>query len=552
MTSHPARNFRDGKSGLLIGLVVVAVACLVYANSLGNGFVWDDDVVIVANPALKGSALSLFSGIDVARSTEPTPYYRPLTLLTFLVEERLHGLTPYLVRLANVFLHAANAFLVYRLARRFFKDNYASLLAGLLFAVHPLNSEGVDFNAGGRNTMLACLFILAAYLCHERSARQGKAPGALAGAALFFSGLFAKETTIALLPFIGFIEIPALRKAVPAGRTRAALRLIPYAVGTVIYLILRSNALTGAGVRLEVLAGLGSRLLDNLDIIPRYLLTVVWPASLSPKYFIPDDLHLLALPLTAAWLCILGLLAWLLTRGRSPATHFGLAWLTAFWLPVSGIFPIPSAPLADRYLYIPAIGLWLVIADQATRFQPIREAVRKSIMVIAAVVLVALVAVTVRRNADWRSDVSLFSRVVEQYPERAFGHHNLGCAYLDKEKNLDLAEQEFEKALALDPFFPRLRTQMGYISLQRGDYDGALRHYTDAVMINPGDAEAHLNRAIVLEKLRRYAEAVTEYRLFLATPGNDLAGSRSMAEGKVLGLTRYLGEAGRRERGSIR
>ncbi len=92
MISHLAGKYGNERSNLLVGLVVAVVALLVYANSLGNGFVWDDDVVIVANPALKGTALSLFSGIDVGRTAELTPYYRPLSLLTFLIEERLHGL----------------------------------------------------------------------------------------------------------------------------------------------------------------------------------------------------------------------------------------------------------------------------------------------------------------------------------------------------------------------------------------------------------------------------------------------------------------------------
>lgn len=90
-------HVREKRNDLLVGLAVAMVAFLVYANSLGNGFVCDDDVVIVANAALKGNALSLFSGIDVARATELNPYYRPLTLLTFLLEERLHGLTPFLL-----------------------------------------------------------------------------------------------------------------------------------------------------------------------------------------------------------------------------------------------------------------------------------------------------------------------------------------------------------------------------------------------------------------------------------------------------------------------
>lgn len=536
----------EAKQNLLFGLVVAAIAFLTYANSLGNGFVWDDDVVILANPALKGSALALFSGIDTGRATELTPYYRPLTLLSFLVEERVHGFTPFLVRLFNVLLHAVNSFLVYRVARSLFARNYPALLAGLLFAIHPLNSEGVDFNAGGRNTMLACGFVLAAYLLHRNAVTRERLASAVAGAVLVMAGLFSKESAVALLPFIGVLEIPALRTPHGGSRRKAVIRLLPYAVVAIIYVVLRSQALASAGVTVDVFSGLGTRLLQNIYIIPRYMGTILWPPLQSAKYFIPDDLHLLALPLATAWLCIGVMLWWLFTRGRTSVTLFGVGWFVAFWLPVSGIVPIPSAPMADRYLYLPAIGIWLVVADQVVRALRDRRAVHRYAVSAIIVVLLVFAQYTVRRNLVWKSDISLFSRIVVQYPDRAFGHHNLGCAYLDKEKNLGKAEQEFAQALALNPFFPRLRTQMGYICLQQGDFAGALSHYSAAVQINPRDAEAHLNRGIVLEGLGRYGEAVSEYRQFLATPGNELPGARPMAEDKVRGLSQYLDATGRR------
>jgi tetratricopeptide (TPR) repeat protein len=530
-----ARTFGEVRRGQYFGLLVAAIAFLVYANSLGNGFVWDDDVVIVANPALRGSALSLFSTIDTGRAIELTPYYRPLTVLTFLIEERAHGLTPFPMHLVNVLLHAANAFLVYLLARSLVIDTYAALLAGLLFAVHPINTEAVDF-ISARNTLLSGFFILVAYLLHRRSIIRENFSGALAGAVFLLAGLFSKETALAGLPFIIAQEITQLRST--SGRLRAVGRLLPYAVCIASYLVLRNNTLSNAGVKIAVLSGLGMRLLDNLYIIPRYLLTVLWPTALSAKYFIPDDLHLLALPLGAAWICIIALLAWLSTRGRSHVTLFGLAWLTAFWLPVSGIFPIPSAPFADRYLYIPAIGLWLVVSDQAFRLVPANVTARRYGVIAAALILLMLAGLTVRRNLDWKGDISLFSRIVEQYPEQAFGHHNLGCAYLDKLRSLDLAEEEFQRALALDPLFPRLRTQLGYIQLLRGDYAGAVQHYNEAVFQNPFDAEAFLNRAIALDRLGRYGDAVADYKRFLAMPGNELAGARPQAEARVRELTK--------------
>lgn len=530
----PGKDRRD----LFAGLLVAAIAFLAYANSLGNGFAWDDVTVIVKNQVLRGSPFALFSGIDSARDIELTPYYRPLTLLTFLIEERLHGLTPFLMHLFNVLLHAANAVLVYRLARLLLNDRYAALLSALLFAIHPINTEGVDFLSGGRNTLLACFFVLGACLLHRRSILRESLSVSAAGSLFFLAALFSKETALAVAPFILALETAPLRADAPGQRNRALARLAPYALCTVFYFFLRYSALSGAGVRTEVLPGIWSRLLDNLYIIPRYLLSVLWPPSLSPVYFIPDDLNLLALPLAAAWLGIAGVLGWLLTRGRSRPTLFGLAWLAAFWLPVSGIIPFPSAPLADRYLYLPAIGLWLVVADQAVRL----AAGRRSAAAAAALVLLVLAALTVARNPDWKNDITLFSRYVEQYPERALGHHNLGTAYLDIQGDLNQAEMEFEKTLALDPVFPRLHTQMGYIRLLQGDYEGALRHYTEAVMQNPLDAEALFNRGKSLENLGRHAEAVIEYKRFLSAPGNELAGARPLAEARVRELTRLPDE----------
>jgi tetratricopeptide (TPR) repeat protein len=194
--------------------------------------------------------------------------------------------------------------------------------------------------------------------------------------------------------------------------------------------------------------------------------------------------------------------------------------------------------MADRYFYVPAIGLWIIVADQIARFLPSDILTRKRALGIIALILLILGGLTVRRNTEWRSDIVLFSGLVEQYPDQAFVHHNLGCAYLDKAGDLDAAEREFNRAFELDPFFPRLRTQMGYIRLLKGDYEGALHHYNEAVRQNPFDAEALLNRAIALDKLGRYEDAVSNYQRFLAAPGNELPQARSQAEARLYELSR--------------
>ncbi|MEK6744936.1 MAG: tetratricopeptide repeat protein [Nitrospirota bacterium] len=534
---------RAWKGDLLFGLLISAIAFLVYANSMGNGFVWDDANVITANPVLRGAARSLFHTLDTAGGKN-IPYYRPLTLLSFLIEERLHGLMPILMHLANILLHAANAFLVYLLAQYLIKDHTASLLAGLLFAVHPLNAESVNFISGGRNTMLACLFVLLAFLSHVKGLTLKTNSAVITGSVFFTAGLFSKETAVMLLPFIAALEFPNYRSSIPGAKLQAIGRLAPYAGGMGFYVVMRWMTLADHGIHMNILSGLGARLLDNLYIIPRYLLSVSVPTTLSARYVVPEGHLMPTVMLIVAWFCMIAMIGWMLSRGRSRATLFGIAWLTAFWLPVSGIIPFPSVPLADRYLYLPAIGLWIIVADQAVRLFPTGPSARRYGVIAIALALLVLTMVTVRRNLEWNGNIALFSKLVEQYPESAYGHAGLGAAYLDRQDASDLerAEQELTKALTLEPSLQEVFVPLGHVRLIRGDFEGALYFYSQALRKDPADTEARLNRGIALERLGRTKDAIADYQEFLALPDDTaMQGSRQFAEEKVRELSRRTG-----------
>jgi hypothetical protein len=552
------KMFKEIHREQLYGLLVAAVAFLVYTNSLSNDFALDDYSVILNNPLLRGKILSLFSSIDTTGEAQLLPFYRPFTYLTFMIEWHLHGLNPFLIRLANVLLHATNAFLVYRLVRTLNRDNiYAALLAGILFAVHPQHSEGVDFNAGGRNTMLACFFSISTYLLHCKSVERKKLFWAIAAAFLFLTGIFSKETGLMILPFIFAIEFQALRKNEPGARLHTFLRLAPYLAAVTIYMVVRWLTLSRLGIQTSIIPGigtavlekmyittdLGTRLLNDLYIVPHYLLTTIWPVDLSSRYVIPDDLNLLALPLSIAWLCILISLCWLFTRGRSRATFFGIAWAVLFWLPVSGIVLVPGAPLADRFFYIPEIGVWIVISDQLSRLYPSSKPILRTLGLSAIIILLtALAALTYKRNKAWRSNYSLYTDLIRHYPENIHAHVGLGKVYYSngKEHNTELAEREFEKVVALDPNFPMIYTYLGNIKLNKEDLNGALYCYDKAIEVYPYDKEAHLNRGITLEKLGRPKEAMSDYMFFLTAPGStdDLPGGREHAEKRLRELAR--------------
>ena len=549
------RYLDEKRRDLIFGLLVIAAALLVYANSLGNGFVTDDPSVILHNPVLQGSPLLLFKTIDTTSNTQLLPFYRPLTYLTFYAEGRLNGFNPFLMHLVNVILHAANAFLVYRLARSLLLGHGAALLAGLLFAVHPLNTESVNFIAGGRNTMLACFFVLAAYLMHRTGIVQNRISIALSGAALFLSGLLSKESAVMVLPFIMMQEIFAIREKGSGEGLKAAMRFAPYMAATAFYFVLRWMTLSRYGIQTSIIPGfatqkirdlyiipsLSERLWHNVYILPKYLLTVIWPASVSPRYIIPDDLNLVALPILTGWVCFFLLLAWLIKRGRSYATFFGLSWLLVFWMPVSGIFLVSSIEMADRYFYLPAIGLWIIAADQAVRLTSIGKAALKYVMISTGLILIVMAGLTVKRNLDWKSNITLFTRLTEQYPENPYGHYHLGAAYITRKGPNDLqsAEKEYKMALGLDPSMYSVYTSLGYIRLEQGDFEGALYYYSTALAYNPSDQEARVNRGITYEKLGRDKEALADYQIVLSLPEDyNIPGLRTYAEERMRALSR--------------
>lgn len=540
------------KKDLLFGLLVATIAFLVYANSLGNGFVGDDHSIILNNPVILDTPLSLFGRIDTTDQNHLLPYYRPLTYLTYQLEWHLHNFNPFFVRMVNILLHAANAFLVYRLTRVFISCRYCALLAGLLFAVHPLHSEAVDYNSA-RNTLLSCFFVLSAYLTHRRSITRRSIPLTIAGALLFLAALFSKETSLAALPLLMALETDSFRGSQHGVRLRATLRLAPYLLGALCYLVLRWLTLSKFGIQNTLIPGvnpteliqsmysttdLATRLLQNIYIIPRYLATVVNPTALSPLYVVPVNLSPLWLPLTIAWLFIISGLAWILTKGRTATSLFGLAWLVLFWLPTCGIVYVPSAPLADRFLYIPAIGLWLIIADQLQRLLPDSRAVKRDTACTVAIVLCMLTVVTFKRNFDWKSDLTLDTRMVEQYPDNAHAHAFLGGAYIGI-NNIELAEVEFVKALELDTTLTSIYLPLAYIYMRKEDYAKALYYYTKVIAASPKDRDARINSALALEKLGRTAEALDAYKHYLTMPGyNNVPGSQEYALERVRELSK--------------
>lgn len=494
-------------------LILSAVTLGVYAVSLLNGFVLDDAVIIVKNPL----TLSLANLRTVLLSPDLIkPYYRPLNRASYLFDYWIFGMNPMWYHAANIIIHMMNAILLYLIARRVLLNRGGAVAAALLFAIHPVNSEAVNFIAA-RNTLLSLFFMLASVLAFM----QAKAKGVrwpLLSALLFFCGLLSKETAFMGIALIGLYCVRPLPGDVSEKMRTRLLSLVPYILFIAVYFALRVYSLQGIIGTKTPDVGLFDRLARNYRIIPKYISLLVFPADLTVCHSVPTT-GFFNSPwlLLVMWVAVFAAI-WLIVRCRDRAALFGLAWCILNYLPIANIVPIPSDSMTERYVYVPAVGVFLVAGAAFARlFASTR--MKRSTMTAAAIIILAFAAMTVWRNLDWKDEYSLFASAVKRNPESSDAHYNFGTALREK-GDLTAARLEWDTALKLDPVNSDALIQMGTLEAVKGDLEKAEYYYTVALRSpggrsDPDKSMAYYNLGKVYEKRQRPDLALRHYERFL-------------------------------------
>jgi hypothetical protein len=494
-------------------VVVALAAALVYANTLANGFVWDDHEVVAARvDPVPTSVAAVFAEADVVTKSQPAPYYRPLSRLTYLLEARLWGRAPRGYHAVNIVLHAGAAVLLLTLCATVFEDRLAAILPPLLFATHPVHSEPVNFITT-RNTILATIFVLAACLAYVRARHGGGCWNDVAAVVMYFAGLLSKETS-AMLPLVLAVWEYGRPTRQPPDARRVVRTFLGFLGVLGIYLVMRAAAL-GSIVGQSVRVGdIGRALVTIAHTVPTYLSMLVWPTSLTVLYGDPSsyvaDLRVLGI----AWLLVvLGVIAALVHGGWTA--RFGVAWFAIHFLPVSTLVAIPSAPIAERYLYLPVIGVWVMLGGLFARLST-RQRWRIPVVVLTAALVVSLVTLTTRRNAEWTDDVALFSAAIRVEPGLAVAHYNLGVALMDS-GDAERARREWETTVEIEPRHADALFQLGSWYAERGSLREAESFFVAALAANPADPATHYNLGRLMEATGRVPQALAHYEQFVTS-----------------------------------
>lgn len=502
----------------LAGAAIAAVAALVYVNSLGNGLVWDDPIVLNRQLlAFKTVRDVIFTPRDIPQYAPD--YYRPLTTLSYLVDHAIAGSAAWMFHLSVVLFHVAATYLVFRLGLLLFARTRMRLLAAgigaAVFAVHPIHTESVAWGAG-RSDVLACVFGLAAMVVYLSDAALSWQRTALA-AVLAFLAVCAKETAFALLVMLfgtnlllgrqvtTSAPLPARRgerrrQRQPASpRTSHAWHYVPFVAATLLYVGLRHLTLgAGFGQSKELDADVPLQVLGAVGL---YLGKLVLPIRQSAYI---SDLPQSAVALAATALVLLAVAAagvWSWRRGEPPLT-FLLVWTALTLAPsLTIIAKIPAAPVAERYLYLPSVGFCLLVGYGAA--QLLGRAPAPTTQVACSVLIGALLfagaVATVRRNAVWRSNLTLWEDTAAKNTTDGLPMRSLGVTYLelgDPVKATDYLQQALHRRNdAIGRF--TIYNNLGSIAMQRQQLTEAEQFYRKAQAIDPHAPDCLYNLGLI-------------------------------------------------------
>jgi Flp pilus assembly protein TadD len=528
---------------LLIVAALVAVTLAVFAPVRHFDFVaWDDPLYVTENPRV--AAGLTWQGARWALTTGDDFYWHPLTWLSHMLDVELYGLEAGGHHVTNLVFHVASTLLLFGLLRRTTGRVGPSAFVAALFAIHPLHVESVAWVAE-RKDVLSTFFLMLSLVAYSWYA-ESPGPGRyLAALLLYLFGLMAKPMLVTLPVVLLLFDIWPLRRisiggpgdaedaGQPAFRARRT-RVGPLLMEKVPFLVL---SLASSLLTVLNQAGAGSvRDLESFPIQLRaanalasyviYVVKMVWPAGLAGFYPHPTSMP--------PWWVVLGaaLLLSGLTLGavraarRYPYVLVGWLWYVVTLVPVIGLVLVGDQARADRFTYVPLIGLFIIIAWGVPALVPRWPYRRHTLAAAAAVAVLCCAAVARAQVWHWQDNLALWTRAAQVTTNNQRAHASLGLE-LARAGRLDEAAAHYAEALRIVPDAADLHNFLGEVRERQGRVEEALAGYTTAVRLKPDYDKARTNLASLLERTGRGSEAVAVYaEAVRLQPGSATARNR--------------------------
>lgn len=546
------------QSAVLVCVLIAVATWLVFGQTAGHDFVNYDDGVYVSQNAFVRSGLT-WNGALWAFTQPHARNWHPLTTMSHMLDVQLFGLEPAGHHLVNVLLHLTASLLLFFVLRRMTGSVWSSAFVAAVFAVHPLRVESVAWIAERKDVLSGVFFMLTllAYVRYVRNATRGRY---ITMSILFACGLMSKPMLVTvpilllLLDYWPLNRITDLRSFGRMVLEKAPLFAMALAAALVTFLIQKRSF--GAIAPLP----LAWRIENAAVSYILYLWQMIWPANLAVFYPHPENSRSAAEVAVAILLLISITSAVVAFRQTRPYLLVGWLWYMSMLAPVIGIVQVGLQGHADRYTYLPQIGLYLaltwLIVDLAAQVR-----FGRAILTATAVIVLTAFGVSAHQQVSyWRDSETLWTRTLavtrnndvahtnlgivrmergqfddaiaqfemalrihgnDPHPHhnlsRALTHTDLGDAFAHKGSSAD-AIGHYRSAIALEPNYADAHYNLGSVLLQRGDLNGAIAEWEATLSIQPDDAEAHASLGNALLQKGALREAVAHYEKAVAAP----------------------------------
>ena len=506
-------------------LFLISLAC--YATTILNGFVYDDQLQILANPYVKSWRYlpqifhtTVWSFIGSAGESN---YYRPLMTFTYLLLWKTFGDLPFGYHLFNILLNALVVVAVYYAGKELFKSVPAAAIAAFFFAIHPVHSEPVNWIACIPD-LEATLFFLVAFLLYIRRPRLDW-KNQLAIVALYLAAMMAKEPALLLAPLLVCYEHFVRNDHENAQFGQKFGQYLPICSTALVYLAVR-RLLFGhlAMVLQHPQVGLREGIYSAFALISAYTRLLFWPTHLSAFHTFHASESLPSPGVLPGIAIVLACLLFLALFSRPyPKFGFCVLWIGLTLGPVLNVRWMAANVLTERYLYLPSVAFcWLlgcagVALWSAWPDQPKISAAWRALLVLGcAAITVHSAGVILERNRVWRDDLTLYLTTLKTDPDAYVMRLNLGTTYFSMH-DFRSAVRELRIALQLKPGSPNVLNALGCVYLEKDQLDDASKAFQEAIAAKPTWTDPHFNYGRVLKKMNQDDAALAEFRKAVET-----------------------------------
>lgn len=479
----------DIKSGYVYILIIIAVGLAVYSNSLYNGFLWDDYDVVVNDQSIHSwkNLPKIFTGCMGSgpiekRYVDQSGFYRPIQTATYIIDFALWGLNAGGFHLASILWHILAAISVYFLVSILFRDRLTAFFTALLFVVFPTNTEAVDF-ISGRADSLALLFTLLTFVFYIKQPEDKRRSFYILMSITYALALFSKENSLILIAILPVYHYIFRRRFTFVSFSILACMALSYMLLRIFVIPHPSAGLLGFDFIIERIPGFFVALTNYIGLL-------LFPINLHMDYgqilfYFGDLKAMLGIALMA------GLLFYAFRKSKSDKLlSFSICWFFITFLPVSNIFYLLPYYMAEHYLYVPAIGFFLILGRGLNSLYGFKKH-SLPIKVFIISLFIAYASITVRQNDFWVDGMALYGKTLKCNPDSLMANVNLGSEYLFSNK-YDDAIKYFRKAAMLLPSAPIIYYDMGNAYTCKGDIQRSLGYYEKAVAINPKYMTAYI------------------------------------------------------------